>query len=168
MEAIILFFATLGLSGAGPQYGGGSSGVASVPAPSPQVASPTCWTEQETVWDTKYVDQVTQECRPVTQQVCNDVTKQVPQRVSKSVPKKVCDDGGNYGAQSSPQSQGSFGGSSGGYNGGNSGSFSGQSQGGYSGGSSSQGSFSEPRGSQGNGNLRVRTGSNPDAVNFGK
>ena len=36
----------------------------SVPAPAP-VASPSCWTEQETVWDTQYVDQVTMQCNEV-------------------------------------------------------------------------------------------------------
>ena len=87
------------------------------------------------------------------------MVQQVPQRVSKSVPKQVCDDGGSYGAQ--PQqvqsSQGGYGGS-----------FS-QSQvggGGYSGGSGS-GGFSSPR-DQGNGRAKLRTGSSPDAVNFGK
>merc|ERR1711868_140075 len=136
---------------AGPQYGGGQQAQVSVPAPAP-VASPSCWTEQETVWDTQYVDQVTMQC--------NEVVKQVPQRVSKSVPKQVCDDGGSYGAQ--PQQVQS---SQGGYSGG---SFS-QSQvggGGYSGGSGS-GGFSSPR-DQGNGRAKLRTGSSPDAVNFGK
>merc|ERR1719215_2569259 len=86
-----------------PQYGSQS-----------QVPAPGCWTEQSTVWETQFVDTVTQECRPVTKQECSPVTKQTPQRVSKSVPKQVCDDGGSYGSQ--PQ----------------------QSQGGYSGGSQSQ------------------------------
>merc|ERR1712168_169233 len=105
---------------AGPQYGGGQQAQVSVPAPAP-VASPSCWTEQETVWDTQYVDQVTMQC--------NEVVKQVPQRVSKSVPKQVCDGGGSYGAQ--PQqvqsSQGGYGGES----------FSQSQVGGYSGGSGS-------------------------------
>ena len=34
-------------------------------APAP-VSAPSCWMEQETVWDTQYVDQVTMECSPVT------------------------------------------------------------------------------------------------------
>ena len=125
------------------------------------------------MWDTQYVDQVTQECKPVTQQVCNQVKKvrihlstlyvnnlsitpyqQVPKRVSKSVPKQVCDDGGSYGTQQSQS--GGFSSSSGGFSGGSSGS----SQGGYSGGQS----FSEPRGKA----PKLRVGSNPDAVNFGK
>ena len=46
----------------------------SVPAPAP-VSSPSCWTEQSTVWETQYVDTVTQECRPVTKQECSPVTK---------------------------------------------------------------------------------------------
>ena len=75
------------------------------------------------------------------------------------MPKQVCDDGGSYGAQPSQvQSQGSYGGS-----------FT-QSQtgggGGYGGGSS-QGGFTSPR-DQGNGRAKLRTGSSPDAVNFGK
>ena len=49
--------------------------VAPVPAPAPVVSAPSCWTEQDTVWDTQYVDMVTQECKPVTQQVCNQVKK---------------------------------------------------------------------------------------------
>merc|ERR1711868_120787 len=117
---------------AGPQYGGGQQAQVSVPAPAP-VASPSCWTEQETVWDTQYVDQVTLQC--------NEVVKQVPQRVSKSVPKQVCDYGGSF-------SQSQVGG------------------GGYSGGSGS-GGFSSPR-DQGNGRAKLRTGTSPDAVNFGK
>merc|ERR1719215_155069 len=96
-----------------PQYGGGSQSQVSAPAP---VSTPSCWTEQSMVWETQYVDTVTQECRPVTKQECSPVTKQTPQRVSKSVPKQVCDDGGSYGSQ--PQVV--------------------QSQGGYSGGSQSQ------------------------------
>merc|ERR1719234_2973021 len=95
-----------------PQYGGGSQSQVSVPAPVP-VSAPSCWTEQSTVWETQYVDTVTQECRPVTKQECSPVTKQTPQRVSKSVPKQVCDDGGSYGSQPQVvQSQG------GGYGGG--------------------------------------------------
>ena len=46
----------------------------SVPAPAP-VSSPSCWTEQSTVWETQYVDTVTQECSPVTKQECSPVTK---------------------------------------------------------------------------------------------
>ena len=46
----------------------------SVSAPAP-VSSPSCWTEQSTVWETQYVDTVTQECRPVTKQECSPVTK---------------------------------------------------------------------------------------------
>ena len=46
----------------------------SVPAPAP-VSAPSCWTEQSTVWETQYVDTVTQECRPVTKQECSPVTK---------------------------------------------------------------------------------------------
>merc|ERR1712227_660758 len=68
---------------AGPQYGGGQQSQVSVPAPAP-VVTQSCWMEQETIWDTQYVDQVTMEC--------NEIVKQVPQRVSKSVPKQVCDD----------------------------------------------------------------------------
>merc|ERR1712025_792865 len=115
---------------AGPQYGGGQQSQVSVPAPAP-VVTQSCWMEQETIWDTQYVDQVTMEC--------NEIVKQVPQRVSKSVPKQVCDDGGSYGAQPSQvQSQGSYG-----------------------------GGFTSPR-DQGNGRAKLRTGSSPDAVNFGK
>merc|ERR1719310_1400136 len=111
---VLVMALVLEITVAGPQYGGGQQAQVSVPAPAP-VASPSCWTEQETVWDTQYVDQVTMQC--------NEVVKQVPQRVSKSVPKQVCDDGGSYGAQ--PQQVQS-------------------SQGGYSGGSGS-GGFSSPR-----------------------
>merc|ERR1719480_421700 len=146
-----------------PQYGGGSQSQVSVPAPAP-VSSPSCWTEQNTVWETQYVDTVTQECRPVTKQECSPVTKQEPQRVSKSVPKQVCDDGGSYGSQPQVvQSQG------GGYSGGSS------SGGGYGGGSSSGGGYgggssSAPRGKTRTGSgAKLRTGgASSDAVNFGK
>ena len=50
------------------------SPIVSVPAPAP-VSTPSCWTEQDTVWETQYVDTVTQECRPVTKQECSAVTK---------------------------------------------------------------------------------------------
>ena len=50
------------------------SPIVSVPAPAP-VSAPSCWTEQDTVWETQYVDTVTQECRPVTKQECSAVTK---------------------------------------------------------------------------------------------
>ena len=136
-------------------------------APAP-VSTPSCWTEQETVWDTQYVDQVTMECSPVTKvasqerqinifRLCNaNIFQQVPQRVSKSVAKQVCDDGGSYGAQSSPvQSAQGGGGGGGGYSGGGGG-----------------GANTVPRGKTRSGadRLRLRTGSAaaPDAVNFGK
>ena len=134
-------------------------------APAP-VSTPSCWTEQETVWDTQYVDQVTMECSPVTkvgsqQRQINifldciaNIFQQVPQRVSKSVAKQVCDDGGSYGAQSSPV-QSAQGGGGGGYSGGGGG-----------------GANTVPRGKTRSGadRLRLRTGSAaaPDAVNFGK
>ena len=134
-------------------------------APAP-VSTPSCWTEQETVWDTQYVDQVTMECSPVTKvtsqqrqinifRLCNaNIFQQVPQRVSKSVAKQVCDDGGSYGAQSSPV-QSAQGGGGGGYSGGGGG-----------------GANTVPRGKTRSGadRLRLRTGSAaaPDAVNFGK
>ena len=132
-------------------------------APAP-VSTPSCWTEQETVWDTQYVDQVTMECSPVTKVGisrgryfldCNaNIFQQVPQRVSKSVAKQVCDDGGSYGAQSSPV-QSAQGGGGGGYSGGGGG-----------------GANTVPRGKTRSGadRLRLRTGSAaaPDAVNFGK
>merc|ERR1712029_809636 len=87
---------------AGPQYGGGQQSQVSVPAPAP-VVTQSCWMEQETIWDTQYVDQVTMEC--------NEIVKQVPQRVSKSVPKQVCDDGGSY-TQSQTGGGGGYGGGS--------------------------------------------------------
>ena len=54
--------------------------IASVPAPAP-VSAPRCWTEQSTVWETQYVDSVSQECRPVTKQECSDVTKVTRPRI---------------------------------------------------------------------------------------
>ena len=36
----------------------------SVPAPAP-VVTQSCWMEQETIWDTQYVDQVTMECNEI-------------------------------------------------------------------------------------------------------
>ena len=81
-----------------------------------------------------------------------NIFQQVPQRVSKSVAKQVCDDGGSYGAQSSPV-QSAQGGGGGGYSGGG-------------------GANTVPRGKTRSGadRLRLRTGSAPapDAVNFGK
>merc|ERR1712172_374135 len=127
-----------------PQYGAAPPVQTPVAAPVVQAPSQiSCFTTQETIWDTQYIEKQKlvqvpytdcqnvpeQQCKKVpeqqcqqepytaSQQVCEDVHRKIPQRISRTVPKKTCGGGGGIGS-AQPERQTSSGG--GGYRSGSS------------------------------------------------